>query len=97
MQDSAAARRAREVTARSHGVNCTWNTCADRDVLLQTSENADETYGKTCVTVRMIHYFFLFKLGLFMIQNLQRTHVETLFSGTDYTFAVLHLYEHRTL
>jgi hypothetical protein len=31
----------------------------------------------------------LFQLGAFRIQSLQRTHVETVYSGMNYTFPVL--------
>jgi hypothetical protein len=43
--------------------------------------------GKVCVVC--VICFISFQLGAFRIQNLQRTHVETVSTGMDYTFPVL--------
>jgi hypothetical protein len=56
------------------------------NLLLPYVHNTD---GNACI----VYVQYLFQLGPFRIQNLQRTHAETLYSSTDYTFPVLfHMY-----
>jgi hypothetical protein len=47
--------------------------------------HADDTDGDAYIVQHMYSMVSLFQIGALRIKNLQRTHVETVYSGTDYT------------